>query len=86
MSVRATLTVRRLSDIDQLVLNATELRPRVTLNVEGMRRRGMAAEGVLPVPRSNPPVKSVEAPVTIAKVATVAGPRRPTPPDDEPLV
>jgi YVTN family beta-propeller protein len=42
-SGRATLTVRRLSDIDQLVLNATGVRPRMTLTVEGMRPDGTAA-------------------------------------------
>jgi YVTN family beta-propeller protein len=41
-SGRATLTVRRLSQIDQLVLNATGVRPRMTLTVQGMRPDGTA--------------------------------------------
>jgi YVTN family beta-propeller protein len=38
-----TLTVRRLSDIDQLVLNATGVRPRMKLTLEGMRPDGSSA-------------------------------------------
>jgi YVTN family beta-propeller protein len=39
----ATLTVRRLSDIDQLVLNATGVRPRMKLTLEGVRPDGTSA-------------------------------------------